>query len=896
MATFNYIARFIFRWTCGSCQISQKMLENDFRSPSCGIRKRGNKESSSSTGWLRLAVYLQHHDISVFTEPDDLFVRPQQRNVSANHGHGSVLKNQQKSNEKPATKEAVVNLKLSERPPRTKFTGSQVQPSEKQETWASVASRNSPRTANSKAQLLDCHEEDGQVGRRWFRCPLDEGGVTWDIKSVSNEISRAQKKRVEPSGSTPEGKEKPVGRFIEAGATRVWYTNTSSIKDWDLGTMIDGSKGSEIVEWISENAFTQHITSPTRFREGNRPSLLDLVITRYRTDIDCSELSVPLGKSDHVVIQVDIVSKKLKPEEKWSRAYDKINAEELRDAASQITWIPDSPDADVERDGLLKGSYKSWCVYKLLRNEAQTIQRQAKYTYEKRIANVAKTNPKRYFAYVQANKKVRETVGTLEDDQGNIVANDSDKAQLLKTFFQSVYQAPSQLPGVVAGLDHSSKPMLNDFIIDRTQVEDELLKLKVNKSAGPDGIHPAILKPLASVLADPLSQLFKESIRTSTLPKDWLRATVVALHKGGSKKQTNNYRPCTTWFRKREVMSHYLLSFLDEVTLRIDEGRPVEVCYVDFRKAFDSVDHGFLIHKLVSFGIGGRAIEWLTAFLHDRSFRVKVGNFVSSEGQVLSGVPQGSVLGPMLFLMFINDLAERLNNPCFMFADDIKVAGWDLERDLEVLVILLEGVNEVRDLGVMVTKDFKPSRQCQNSAKKARGELFRLHSTMSCKEPEVFLPLYKAIVRPHLEYCIQAWSPYLKKDIILLEKVQRLATRMITGYKHLAYEDRLKKLNLFSLARRRCRGDLIEVFKMAKGISGLKFEDFFEPLTGLSTRGHCLKLRRQFSRLNIRKEFFSNRVVPLWNKLPEELVTCGTVESFKRSLDARWNSIFPELL
>ena len=132
----------------------------------------------------------------------------------------------------------------------------------------------------------------------------------------------------------------------------------------------------------------------------------------------------------------------------------------------------------------------------------------------------------------------------------------------------------------------------------------------------------------------------------------------------------------------------------------------------------------------------------------------------------------------------------------------------------------------------------------------------------------MFLPVYQAIVRPHLEYCVQAWAPYYRKDIDCLERVQRLATPMISGQKGKTYIQRLVDIKQFSLNRRRIRGDLIEAFKIMKGFSGLKFEELFTYAPKYGTRGHSWKLQRNYSRLEIRVEFFSLRVVPMWNKLP----------------------------
>jgi ribonuclease P/MRP protein subunit RPP40 len=148
----------------------------------------------------------------------------------------------------------------------------------------------------------------------------------------------------------------------------------------------------------------------------------------------------------------------------------------------------------------------------------------------------------------------------------------------------------------------------------------------------------------------------------------------------------------------------------------------------------------------------------------------------------------------------------------------------------------------------------------------------------------VLLKLYKSLVRPHLEYCVQAWRPYLKKDIELIEGVQRRATKLIKSLKDKTYENRLKKLHLTSMETRRLRGDLIEVFKMFKGMDNLDVHKFFQ-LTNAPTRGHSLKLVKHGCNLDIRKFSFSHRVVNTWNSLSEDIVACDSINSFKTKLD-----------
>ena len=168
---------------------------------------------------------------------------------------------------------------------------------------------------------------------------------------------------------------------------------------------------------------------------------------------------------------------------------------------------------------------------------------------------------------------------------------------------------------------------------------------------------------------------------------------------------------------------------------------------------------------------------------------------------------------------------------------------------------------EEKDLGVIIKDDLDVSSQVAESVKKANRILGMINRTYDDKSRSTMLKLYKSIVRPHLEYAMQAWRPYKQKDVDNLEKVQRRATRMMEGMSMLSYEERLKRLNLLSLEMRRLRSDLIEVFKILNGLEGLKAEDFFVLSDVDYTRGHSRKLYKLCPRLDIRKFFFSQRVV-----------------------------------
>jgi ribonucleases P/MRP protein subunit RPP40 len=458
-----------------------------------------------------------------------------------------------------------------------------------------------------------------------------------------------------------------------------------------------------------------------------------------------------------------------------------------------------------------------------------------------------------------------------------------------------------------------------------------------------------------------LTRVMRASLNEGTVPDDWKNANVTPIFKKGRKSDPGNYRPvslmsvCCRMMEsiiKDQIVNHLdknklirstqhgftkgrscasnLLCFLEKVTSQLDNGAAIDVIYLDFAKAFDTVPHKRLKKKLKAHGISGKLLRWIASWLHGRKQRVVLNGAESTWAEVLSGVPQGSVLGLLLFLIFINhlDAAVSVADWLSKFADDTKVARVissdsdraELQESLNALMdwtmkwgmrfnvlkckvmhlgrsnekhqytmgrVTLENTREEKDLGVLISDNVKPSAQCAKAAKTAQTVTGQIARAFQYRDRVVFMQLYKQYVRPHLEFAVQAWSPWLQADIDVFEKVQKRAVSMVSGLASREYEARLKELGLTTLEERRHQADMLMMFKIAHGDGELSLADWYAPppqaVERMRRHADPLNVRPNHGRLEIRRNAFSVRAGPRWNMITAEIKRARMANAFKRA-------------
>ena len=530
-------------------------------------------------------------------------------------------------------------------------------------------------------------------------------------------------------------------------------------------------------------------------------------------------------------------------------------------------------------------------------------------------------------------------------------------ASLFNKFFHSTFTPPSDAPMPNINITHD--PDLASITLIVPEVIKQLKNLNPSKAQGPDNIPTMVLKACAESLAPSITKLFNASLLTACLPSSWKMANIVPIHKKDSKNQAKNYRPISLLpviskilercvynrlidyilpkithlqhgFLRNRSTATQLLSILSNINNILDTGDQCDTVYFDLSKAFDSVPHRLLIHKLKSFGLHGTLLAWIENYLTHRRQRVTINGSNSEWLTVTSGVPQGSILGPLLFLLYINDLPTVLspNTLCAIFADDTKITRhiqshqdhlilqrditnvhkWSMEWGLKfnstkcmILSMARSGhtleynytmgqapltrTKSVNDLGVQVTTSLKWNEHLTKIISKANQRLWITIRTLGFEAPILAKKTtYVALVRPHLEYNTIIWSPTTKELILSLERTQRKATNFILSNpkrpspQHMEYRERLLTCNLLPLTYRREVFDLIFFIKSLRGMVAFNILDYlsFQVNRGTAlTRNmqHGLNILTPITRLESSAHFYPSRIARIWNTLPLELRT-----------------------
>ena len=576
--------------------------------------------------------------------------------------------------------------------------------------------------------------------------------------------------------------------------------------------------------------------------------------------------------------------------------------------------------------------------------------------YEENRFHNKNTKAKQFFNFIKKSMETRDEVSTLTQN-GVIYDSDLEKCEVLSRHYKSMFTIDDQyLPQCEQNMPVDS---FTDIEITDFDIVKAIQRMNAGSSPGIDDVFPKFINNVAPYIIKPLRKIFRASLEEGRVPDDWVTSIIIPVYKKNKKpSMCASYRPinltcCVSkiferiiyqkligylwennlispsqhgFLSKRSTMTNLLACTFDWVTY-FNNRQACDIIYIDYEKAFDKVPHCKLLYKLGKLGLGGKLMSWIECFITKRRQCVKVRKSYSQYVDVDSGVAQGTLLGPLLFILYISDITKVIdeNSSIILYADDSKIHGrtntldkcyqlaqnlnkleewcsdWQLSINYDKCEVLRVGRQNLnfqyelggnvipsktycRDLGVYVGNDLYYRHHYETITRNGHYLCKLIRNSFASQNVDFLVFMYKTYILPKIEYASSVWSPYYKKDVDLIEKVQKKFTKFIPNLFESPYMERLNILKMITLEERRIYLDIILMYKIVHGLVDLEFEKYCRFNTR-GTRGHPLKLNVILSsRVNCHKYHFFSRIVKIWNAVPTEIITIEKLAVFKKRI------------